>query len=348
MADVLVTGGAGFCGRHLVSRLLDRGDEVTVVDPIVPGTGGIHPMLWPDTRPWYYHWKQKFFLYKVDCRDWFRVHPTAQFDYAFHLAAIVGGREMIENNPLAVADDLSIDAAYWQWAVGAKPKKSVIFSSSAAYPVHMQTAQYHRDYQGILLAEHQIDFAGRTIGVPDMTYGWAKLTVEMLARLAYQKHGLKSVCFRPFSGYGENQDMAYPFPALCKRVVENTPLEPIHVWGTGEQIRDFIYIEDCIDGVLAMMDQIDDGSAVNLSTGVGTSFLELIRLASEAAGYAIMPQIRSMSDKPVGVFARVGDVCKQRSLGFDHKTPLREGVSKMVAYLKEKAQDEKEDKLWSV
>jgi len=69
----------------------------------------------------------------------------------------------------------------------------------------------------VLLKEDMISFEG-DIGMPDMTYGWAKLTNEYLAQLAYQKHGLKSVCYRPFSGYGEDQDDAYPFPSICRRV----------------------------------------------------------------------------------------------------------------------------------
>ena len=59
------------------------------------------------------------------------------------------------------------------------------------------------------------------IGMPDMSYGWAKLTCEYLARLAYERHGLKSVSYRPFSGYGEDQDDTYPFPSICKRAIAN-------------------------------------------------------------------------------------------------------------------------------
>ena len=342
MAKVLISGGAGFCGRRLVRRLLERGDDVMVVDSIVPGTGGINPDvgMWPLYNPWDSRWRPRFRFTKMDCRRWFLYNYDAEFDYAFHLAAIVGGREMIENNPLAVADDLSIDSAYWQWAVHAKPKKSVIFSSSAAYPVKFQRNDMYRNS----LPEFAIDFSSPRldIGMPDLTYGWSKLTIEYLAKLAYEKHGLKSVCFRPFSGYGEDQDMAYPFPSICERVVQSRPCDPIEVWGAGQQIRDWIYIDDAIDGVLTMMDQIDDGSAVNLSTGIGTSFIDLTYLVAEVMGRAIAPQIRPMSDKPTGVFFRVGDTAKQRSLGFTAKTTLREGVAKMLAYLRETAQNVKE------
>jgi GDP-L-fucose synthase len=193
---------------------------------------------------------------------------------------MVGGRAMIENRPLAVADDLSIDAEFWQWAEKARPTKTLCFSSSAAYPIKYQERSGYR-----LLEEDMIAFE-RDIGMPDMSYGWAKLTCEYLARLAYRKHGLKSVCYRPFSGYGEDQDDTYPFPSIIKRALANRGKERLTVWGSGEQMRDFIHIEDCVDGVLATMDKIDDADAVNLSTGIYTSFKEFARMAAETTGYS--------------------------------------------------------------
>ena len=135
MHKVLVTGGAGFVGRHIVKRLLDAGDEVHAVDCVAEFTGGIDPADgWPLFDPMEY---TNFHFYKEDCRTWFARVKDTDFDYAFPLAAMVGGRLMIENNPLAVADDLSIDAAYWEWAKENRPKKTACFSSSAAYPIKL-------------------------------------------------------------------------------------------------------------------------------------------------------------------------------------------------------------------
>ena len=71
-------------------------------------------------------------------RHWFVSNQKDDFDYVLHLAAMVGGRMMIEKNPIAVSDDLSIDSHFWQWAVKSKPKKILTFSSSACYPVIYQ------------------------------------------------------------------------------------------------------------------------------------------------------------------------------------------------------------------
>jgi GDP-L-fucose synthase len=322
MRKVLITGAAGFVGRHIAKRFVEAGDEVHAVDCIAPYTGGVDPDSgWPLFDP---REHRGFRFYKEDCCSWFARIRDTDFDYAFHVAAMVGGRLMIEHNPLAIADDLSIDAAYWQWAKEAKPKKTACFSSSAAYPVSLQQADHY-----VLLREDMISFDGE-IGMPDMSYGWAKLTCEYLARLAYKRHGLKSICYRPFSGYGEDQDDAYPFPSICKRVLENRGTDTLHVWSTGTQMRDFIHIEDCVDGILMTLDEIDDAVAVNLSTGILTSFIQFAEMAAANVGYH--PQVKGMSDKPAGVHARGGDTTKQRELGFQYKIDFRTGIERALAY----------------
>ena len=322
MKKILVTGGAGFVGRRFCKRFLDAGDEVHCVDPIAADTGGIDPSGgWPLFSPQEF---SNFHFYKQDCRAWFRKHSDTDFDYVVHLAAMVGGRAMIENRPLAVADDLAIDAEYWQWAERTHPAKTLCFSSSAAYPI-----KYQREGDYRLLTEDMIRFE-EDLGMPDMSYGWAKLTCEYLAKLAYEKHGLRSVCYRPFSGYGEDQDDTYPFPSIVKRAMAHAGEAVLTVWGTGDQMRDFIHIEDCVDGALATMDRIDDGDALNLSTGLYTSFKEFARMAAEVIGYS--PTVVGMSDKPTGVFARGGDTAKQASFGFRAQTSFDEGIRRAVAF----------------
>lgn len=326
MRKILITGAAGFVGRHITKRFLDFGDEVHAVDSVVLYTGGINPKDgWPLFDPREY---SNFHFFNEDCRDYFKRVMDNDFDYCFHLAAMVGGREMIENNPLVVADDLSIDASYWQWAKKTRPEKSACFSSSAAYPISFQQEGNYR-----LLTEDMISFDG-DIGMPDMTYGWAKLTHEYLARLAYEKHGLKSVTYRPFSGYGEDQDDSYPFPGICKRALSHIGAAQLTVWGTGDQMRDFIHIEDCVDGILKTIDMIENGDAINLSTGIYTNFKEFARMAAKVCGYE--PEVMGLSDKPAGVFARAGDIMKQRKLGFQYQIGFKVGIKRAIEFYSRK------------
>jgi GDP-L-fucose synthase len=95
-------------------------------------------------------------------------------------------------------------------------------------------------------------------------------------------------------------------------------------------MRDFIHIEDCVDGVLKTMDLIDDGDAINLSTGIYTSFKQFARIAAEECGYA--PEVRGLSDKPAGVFARGGDTKKQAELGFRYTVDFRQGIRQALDF----------------
>ena len=320
---ILITGGAGFVGRHFCEYFLNRGDQVFCVDNLIPEGGGRHPRLgWLNLNPLDFN---NFHFYQEDCRNFFKGNKDTDFDYVFHLAARIGGRMKIEDSPLFVADDLSIDSEYWQWALLSKPKKTVCFSSSAVYPIKYQQRV---DYQ--LLSEDMVDFKS-DIGLPDNTYGWAKLTNEYLAKLAYEKHGLKSVIYRPFSGYGEDQDDNYPFPAICKRVLSQAHSRKVEIWGDGEQLRDFIHISDCVEGVSLTMDKIDNAEALNLCTGVYTSFIDFAKIAAKECGYDI-EKIIGLSEKPMGVFARGGDARKLNSFGYTAKIPFAQGVRKAIDY----------------
>ena len=162
-----------------------------------------------------------------------------------HAAAVVGGRQVIDHQPLAQAVNLELDAALFRWAERTRPGRVVYFSSSAVYPVHFQGAQQH-----CRLREDLVDarLAEGTVGVPDQLYGWAKLTGEHLAARA-RDEGVAVTVVRPFSGYGEDQDDCYPFPAFIDRALRRE--DPFLIWGNGDQVRDFIHIDDIVEATMA-------------------------------------------------------------------------------------------------
>jgi len=252
----------------------------------------------------------------TDCRDFFKKEDK-QYDLVIHLAAIVGGRESIEGRPMAVADNLSIDSEFFQWCLKTNPKKIVYFSSSAAYPTNLQT----KDYEDYKLNEIDIDLKFLE-GTPDMTYGWSKMTGEFLAQFVPNVH-----IFRPFSGYGWDQDLTYPFPMYVKRALERQ--DPFEVWGPGTQTRDFIHMTDVINAVMVAV-RLGVTGPVNLGTGRSTSFIELARMSMDAVGY--LGAIKTNPDKPVGCMHRVSDNTKLLEF-YTPKITLEEGIAEAVDLL---------------
>ncbi len=286
--NILITGDKGFIGRNFRSRLEKAGHKITGMD-IKSGE---------------------------DCRDFFRKSSAEKFDLVIHCAAIVGGRLMIEGNPIAVATDLSIDAEMFNWAVTTKQPQVVYFSSSAAYHIGLQTSPYKLKESDINLAD---------VHNPDMTYGWSKLTGEYLAGFA-RAQGVKVNVFRPFSGYGEDQDLDYPFPSFIERAKKRQ--DPFEVWGDGKQVRDFIHIDDIFAAVMKAV-ELDVAEPVNLGCGIPTSFNELAEKVCAAAGY--QPQIKHLGDKPVGVQYRCADNSKLASF-YKPAVTLEEGIRRALNY----------------
>lgn len=324
---VLVTGSHGFVGRNFIRRLMGDGWHVTAVDSLLPGSGARSTELWSYDP---FAFGELFHEELMDARDWFEHNSSQQYDLAIHLAAVVGGRSTIEGNQMAVAEDLAIDATFWKWAVSARPKNIVSFSSSAAYPINLQT----RAGNDALLSETDLDFTS-SIGLPDLTYGWAKMTNEFLGITAAKQYGLNVASYRPFSGYGTDQDSSYPFRAICERAVSRTVDDKgrFFVWGSGEQKRDFVHIDDVVECVLSTYEKITDGSSINISTGKLTSFKELARLACELTDWS--PEIIGLDSKPEGVFARGGHTRRQEELGFVPAVSLRDGILRCVTSIRE-------------
>lgn len=333
-APALVTGGCGFVGRHVVARLIREGRRLWIIDDLSTGRA---PQSWlpqlglsaaPGVPDHFTHPNgAAVWWVRGDVRQVLRAALASpqlpHFGDVFHLAAVVGGRMKIDGDPLSVATDLALDAEFFNWAIRARPARILYASSSAAYPVQLQGAAGH-----VALREEMIDFVGGNLGAPDMTYGWAKLTGEYLSRIAAAHYGLQVACVRPFSGYGEDQDESYPVPAIAARAARGE--DPLTVWGSGRQGRDFVHIDDCVDVMFRVLDVIHDGRAVNIGSGRLTTFLEVARLFGDLAGYR--PEIRPLIDKPVGVQARYADTTRLATLlDWRPTISLEEGFARVLA-----------------
>lgn len=334
----LCLGGCGFVGRRFCRRLLNDGWEVDVIDDL---STGLPLNKWPAFLQPTTEQRERLHFRYDDARASFRggfLQPSA-YDLVIHLAAVVGGRLKIEGDPLAVATDLSIDADFFNWLTRdawiepGRSRKVIYFSSSAVYPIESQQRDSH-----CALSEGMVKLGGTRLGMPDMTYGWSKLTGEYLAKHAVEKYGVDVAIYRPFSGYGADQSLDYPFPSIIKRVLNamEGKNDIISVWGSGDQVRDFIYIEDVVDCVMATYQQLAPGEALNIGSGEGVSFYQLVYTACKVLGHDV-PVIHD-PDKPEGVFYRVADTHKLSQFDWKPSVSLEEGIERVAKYLVDSGQ----------
>jgi nucleoside-diphosphate-sugar epimerase len=294
----LVTGSAGFIGRNFTRHLREHGWLVLGIDT-ADGS---------------------------DARDFFRARDpwsARPYDLVIHAAAVVGGRQVIETDPLAQAVNFEIDAGLFGWARQVRPGRVIYFSSSAVYPAALQASGLHRR-----LAEDDVTPGSPVIGAPDALYGWAKLTGEMLAARALAD-GVAVTVVRPFSGYGPDQDAAYPFPAFTDRALARE--DPFLVWGSGSQVRDFVHVDDIVATVMELA-RLECNGPVNIGCGQPVTMTGLARQVCEAAGYS--PQIKPAVSAPAGVAWRVADPARLNRIRVP-RVSLEQGIAGALEYRKQ-------------
>jgi len=302
--QALITGSEGFVGRHITNFLEDRGWRTLGID-IIHGNDAV-----------------KYFQ-----------RGTDRFDLVVHAAYTVGGRATIDGRNTALIDNELLDASMFDWALRTRQKSVLYFSSSAAYPVK------HQDVAWIvtnpLRVEDEINHG--SVLTPDAHYGWAKLNGERLADVASQ-NGLHVHIVRPFSGYGEDQSLDYPFPSIIRRAVQGD----LTVWGPPGQTRDWIHIDDVVAAAYAVYEN-DERRPVNLCTGRGVEMGDLMKMAWKQAnpgdtpgelipGEHDYPEITYLEDKPTGVFFRVGDPTRMNE-HYTASISIEEGVARAIQRL---------------
>jgi GDP-L-fucose synthase len=308
---VLVTGGAGFVGSNLIERLLDLGAVVTA-------TLYKKPVVIQDKRIAYLKCDLRN---PEDCRL-----AVKDIDYVFMCAANTSGAKVMATTPLVhLTPNILMNVNMLEASYEARVEKFLFMSSNTVYPLN--------------------DYAVKEDDVTNEFYksyyivAWMKRFTEIVCDMYSTKiqKPMKTVVVRPGNLYGPRDKFDWEkskvIPALIRRAVERQ--SPFVVWGDGMDLKDFLYIDDYIDGMLSAMEKLEEFQPVNIASGKPVRIREVLSTILQASNYedAI---VEYDTTKPTMIPKRLIDISLAKDkLGWEPKISLRDGIKRTVNYYKE-------------
>lgn len=298
-ASVLVTGGAGFIGGHLVERLKGEVD-VTVFDKVWPANAGF------ESSPVEY--------VRGDIRDQKVLERLMEnVDVVFHLAALVSVPESIESPERS--HSTNVEGTLYVLEAARKHDTRVVFASSAAIygePKYLPIDEMHPTE-------------------PTSPYGFHKLDADQYVRWYHQNYGLETVVLRYFNVYGPGQTGGAYAGVISTFIEQALAGEPITVHGDGEQTRDFVFVDDVVDTNMSAAVTENIGEAYNVATGESISIRELAELILELTDSA--SEIRHVTPREGDIDRSNASIEKSvEMLDFEPVSTLDDGLEQTIRW----------------
>lgn len=307
---VLVTGGTGFIGRHIVEQLLAQCAHVVVPvheRPRPRELAGVDAVTADLTRA-------------EDC-----LRVTRGVDCIFHAAGVVAGAGVPQDDVMpAIVTNLVLTARVLEAAWKNSVRRCLMFSSSTAYPA----------------LDHPVREDDMWSGPPDdayFGYGWMRRYFELLSAFVSRQSSTRVAIVRPTAVYGRHDDFSVAtshfVPALVRRAVERA--QPFEVWGTGDETRDLLHVTDLARGCLLALEHHACADPINIGSGGSVSVRDVVRIILDAAGYRDADIVFNPA-RPGTIRARNVDCGKAREvLSFQPSRTLEDGIADTVRWYRQ-------------
>jgi GDP-D-mannose 3', 5'-epimerase len=311
---ILVCGGGGFIGGHLVAKLLSMNNSIVCVD--------LKPKeLW-------FQYFDECENYSLDLKEYENcLKVSKNIDYVFNMACNMGGMGFIENNKAECMLSVLVNTNLLRACLKNKIDRYFFSSSACAY----NTSKQKETFIAGLKEEDAYP------AMPEDGYGWEKLFSERMCRHFMEDFNLQTRVARyhniygPFGTYDGGREKA---PAAISRKIASAKINnisQIDVWGDGEQTRTFAYIDDCIIGTLKLF-LSDHGEPINIGSSEQVSINQMIDTIEDIADYKVKRNYQL--DKPLGVRGRSSNNEKIKEvLSWEPQISLREGLTKTYNWI---------------
>jgi|TARA_Y100000294_G_C8551791_1_gene335601 nucleoside-diphosphate-sugar epimerase len=311
---ILITGGAGLIGSNVVNRLVSEGYDVFVADNLWRGKlenlqNPIRSIIDFDSK-----------LFEVDLREYENCSiATKGMDVVVHLADIVAGINFVFANELFLyRSNILMNSHMLGAAIKNEVKQYIYVGTACSYPMEMQSELNPPPFK-----ENDAYPAN-----PESAYGWSKLMGEYECDLAQKEDKIDVGILRLHNVYGSPSDLSpeksQVIPALCRKAI-NYPEEKFIVWGSGNQRRAFLYVDDVVDAIVATLDKGMNNGVIQIGPEKSHSIADIAERIARLSGKQI--DIHFDPSKPEGDKDRTADSTKAREiLGWQQKVSLDDGL----------------------